>query len=149
MPPFQAKITKARFVYSPFTAEQMTAIGNDLVKSIQERIHKGLDVNDQRAKPLKSAKGKYVPYARWKTRKGLQPFRDLFVTGRTMRSMKVISANENSGKIGFVDAHSDMVMHVNNLRSKQFGISPADHAALVKSVFEMFADKKVASFRAA
>ena len=51
--PFQAKITRARFVLGPFTAEDMLAIGNIVRDSIAARIGKGLNVEDAPAKALK------------------------------------------------------------------------------------------------
>jgi hypothetical protein len=69
-------------------------------------------------------------YPDYKAARGLQPFRDWFWTGRTMRSLKVKSASENRAVIGFVDPNADRIAHVNNIRQKQFGVSPEDRGAL-------------------
>ena len=97
--------------------------------SIAARIGKGLNVNDAPAKPLKPGRNGRRGYPDYKAARGLQPFRDWFWTGRTMRSLKVKSASENRAVIGFVDPNADRMAHVNNLREKQFGISPKDRKA--------------------
>jgi hypothetical protein len=51
-----------------------------------------------------------------------------------MRSLKVKSASENRVVIGFVDPNADRIAHVNNLREKQFGISPKDRVAMNRAV---------------
>lgn len=138
VPFFQPKITKARLVLSPFTSEQMLTIGNALSSSIITRIKSGKNANDEDAKPLKGARGNYVPYARWKMNHGLAPIRDWTgVTGRLLRSLKVLSVNENAGKIGFTDRHSDNVAHALNKIEKAFGISPNDRQAMNEAVLKM------------
>src|ERR1017187_9024898 len=128
--PFQTKITRAQWVLGPFTAEDMTTIGTVLVDSISARIRKAVNVNDAEARPLKPGRNGHRGYPDYKSARGLQPFRDWFWTGRTMRSLKVKAASENRVTIGFVDPNADRVAHVNNLREKQFGASPKDRLAL-------------------
>jgi hypothetical protein len=121
---FQPKITKARFVLGPFTAEDMTVIGNFMCDRIRRRIESGTNVDDAPAKPLKPG------YEKLKVRRGLMPIRDWTWRGRTLRSLAVKSASENHVTIGFTDAQSDQIAHVNNLRERAFGVSPADRKAL-------------------
>lgn len=136
---FQTKIQKARLSLSPFTAEQMVGIGNVLLNSIKNRIRQGINSQDQDAKPLKAAtKGRYVPYARYKQNRGLAPIRDWTYTGRTMRSMKVLTASENRFQIGFTDAKADKIAHINNLYDKMFGTSPTDMKALTDAVYNLW-----------
>ena len=118
----------------PFTSEDMETIGNALVDKISARIGKGLNVNDAAAKPLKPGRNGRRGYPDYKSARGLQPIRDWVWTGRTMRSLKVKSASENRAVIGFVDPRADRVAHANNLREKQFGISPTDRAAFNAAV---------------
>jgi hypothetical protein len=147
---FQPKITKARIVYSPFSSSEMVSIGTDLAGSIRDRISSGLNAQDQASKPLKGAKGKYVPYARQKQQKGLAPIRDWKYSGNTLRALKVVAANENSVKIGFSNPIQDRVAHFNNLREKAFGVSPNDRLAINKGIKKvltehpMFQMKRVA-----
>jgi hypothetical protein len=108
----------------------MQTIGNVVLDSIASRIRKGLTVNDAEAKPLKPGRNGHRGYPDYKAARGLQPFRDWFWTGRTMRSLKVKSASENRVVIGFVDPNADRIAHVNNLREKAFGISPKDRLVL-------------------
>ena len=128
--PFQTKITRARWVLGPFTAEDMQTIGNVVLDSISSRIRKGLNVNEAETKPLKPGRNGHRGYPEYKVARGLQPFRDWVWTGRTMRSLKVKSASENRVVIGFVDPNADRIAHMNNLRERQFGVSPRDRLAL-------------------
>jgi hypothetical protein len=145
--PFQARITRARWVLGPFTAEDMETIGAVVRDSIAARIGKGLNVEDAPAKPLKPGRNGHRGYPDYKAARGLQPFRDWFWTGRTMRSLKVKAASENRVSIGFVDPNADRVAHVNNLREKAFGISPKDRLALRAIVLAVL--KRVRAVRVA
>ena len=145
---FQTKITRARLTVSPFSSEQMLTIGNALMTSIKTRIQSGLNISDSPAKPLKGVThGAYIPYARQKERHGIAGLRNWTWTGRTLRSMKVLSVSENAGKIGFTDSKSDQVAHINNLREKAFGVSPNDRLVLQKAVFDIFKTGKIIQFR--
>lgn len=128
--PFQAKITRARWVLGPFTSEDMLEIGNVVVDSIKDRLHKGLNIRDEAAKPLKPGRNGKRGYPDYKAARGLQPFRDWFWTGRTIRALKVKQASENRCVIGFINPNADAVAHVNNIRDRAFGISPKDRLAL-------------------
>jgi len=145
--PFQAKFTRARWVLGPFSAEDMLTIGNVVRDSIAERIGKGLNAEDAPAKPLKPGRNGHRGYPDYKAARGLQPFRDWFWTGRTMRSLKVKAASENRATIGFVDPNADRIAHVNNLREKQFGVSPKDRLALRAIVLAVL--KRVRAVRVA
>lgn len=130
--PIQPKITRARFVLGPFSAEQMQTIGSAVLDSIAARIRAGLNVNDSPAKRLSF--DKKGAYGRRKVRKGLQAVRDWTWTGNTMRALAVKSVSENRVVIGFSDPKSDMIAHVNNRREKQFGVSPKDRGVLTRVV---------------
>jgi hypothetical protein len=147
--PFASKITRARFVLGPFTSEDMLSIANTLRDSIAGRIGKGLNVNDAPAKELKPGRPGRRGYPDYKKARGLQPIRDWFWTGRTMRSLKVRSANENQAVIGFVDPNADRIAHVNNLREKQFGVSPNDRSALNAAVLAVLRQARVIRVRRA
>jgi hypothetical protein len=54
-----------------------------------------------------------------------------------MRSLAVKSASENRVVIGFSDPQADLIAHVNNLREKQFGVSPKDRSVLTKVVLAL------------
>jgi hypothetical protein len=147
--PFTAKIKRARFVLGPFSSEDMLAIGNALRDSIAERIGSGLNVNDEPAKELKPGRNGRRGYPDYKKARGLQPIRDWFWTGRTMRSLEVKSASENQAVIGFVDPNADRIAHVNNLREKQFGVSPKDRQALNSAVLAVLRQARVIRVRRA
>ena len=127
----------------PFTAEDMQTIGGVLVDSISARIRKAINVNDAAAKALKPGRNGRRGYPDYKAARGLMPIRDWVWTGRTMRSLKVKSASENAATIGFVDPNADRIAHVNNLRERQFGISPKDRVAVNAAVLAVLRQTRV------
>ena len=126
---YAPKITRARFVLGPFSAEDMTVIGNFMCDRIRRRIESGVNADDNPSKPLKPC------YEKLKSRRGLNPVRDWTWRGRTLRSLTVKSASENHVTIGFTNPQADMIAHVNNLRERAFGVSPADRKALQEIVW--------------
>jgi hypothetical protein len=147
--PFQAKITRARWVLGPFTSEDMLEIGSVVVDSIKDRLHKGLNVRDEAAKPLKPGRNGKRGYPDYKAARGLQPFRDWFWTGRTMRSLKVKQASENRCIIGFINPNADAIAHVNNIRERAFGISPKDRQAMAAVIRAILRTSRVIQVRKA
>ena len=137
------KITRARFVLGPFSAEDMTIIGNFMCDRIRRRIESGVNVDDNPSKPLKPG------YEKTKTRRGLNPIRDWTWRGRTLRSLSVKSANENRVVIGFSDPQTDMIAHVNNLRERAFGVSRQDRKSLREIVLATLRRARVVAFRKA
>jgi hypothetical protein len=69
-------------------------------------------------------------YPDYKSARVLHPLRDWLRTGHAMRSLKMKSASENRVVIGFVDPNADRIAHVNNVRERQFAISPQDRKTL-------------------
>ena len=65
--PYLPKVTRARFVLGPFSAEDMTIIGTFMCDRIRRRIESGVNVDDNPAKALKPG------YEKQKTRRGLKP----------------------------------------------------------------------------
>jgi hypothetical protein len=115
----------------------MLSIAGALRDSIAERIAGGLNANDEPARPLKPGKDGHRGYPDYKRGKGLQPYRDWFWTGRTMRSLKVKSVSENRAVIGFADPNADRIAHVNNLRERAFGVSAKDRKVLGAAVRQL------------
>jgi hypothetical protein len=128
---FETKITRARFVVGPFSSTEMAQLGDLMVGTVRDRIHSGLNVDDQPSRAL--APG----YAKRKLAQGLPAVRDWTFTGRTLRSMKTLTANENRATVGFADAITDARAHVNNQRERAFGLSPRDREVLVKAVRQL------------
>ena len=146
---FQPRITKARFVLGPFTAEDMTTIGNFMCDRIRRRIQSGTNVNDAPAKPLKPGKNGKRGYPDYKQSRGLNPVRDWTWRGRTLRSLAVKSASENRVTIGFIDAQSDTIAHINNLRERAFGVSQEDRKSLREIVLATLRRARPVRFRKA
>jgi hypothetical protein len=144
--PFQTKIRKARLVYSGFSSEQMRQIGQSLLDSIGARIRRAENVEDAPAKPLKpgrvTARGQQtLGYPDYKARRGYNPVRDWisFIANprgrmKTLAAMQVKEASENRVVIGFIDPKADMIAHLNQLRERQFGVSPKDRVVLIGAV---------------
>jgi hypothetical protein len=84
---------------------------------------------------------------RAKQRRGLMPVRDWTWRGRTLRSLNVLRANENSVTIGFTDPQADKIAAVNNRREKAFGVSPEDRKALREIVLATLRAKPIVAFR--
>lgn len=139
------KIRHARFTLSPFSPEQMRDLGNTVLNSVKKRIHAGLTVDDQPAKPLKGTtavtKGGSVahdvPYAVQKQRRGLQGIRDLMKSGGLMASIQVLSVSEDKAILGSNNAFKDKLLRKNNRLSAQFGMSPSDKIVMQKKVGEL------------
>jgi len=137
------KITRARFILGPFSAEDMTVIGTFMCDRIRRRIQAGVNVDDNPSKALKPG------YEKAKNRRGLNPIRDWTWRGRTLRSLSVKAANENRVTIGFSDPQADMIAHVNNLRERAFGVSQEDRKSLREIVLTTLRRARVVAFRKA
>ena len=142
---FETKIRRARFVVGPFSAESMATIGQVTADSVVARIRRGVNVQDAAAKPLKPGRNGHRGYPDYKVARGLQGIRDWVWRGKTMRSLKVKSANENRVVIGFVDPEADRIAHFNNQREKQFGLSPKDETTLKAVVLAAAKQARVAA----
>jgi hypothetical protein len=125
---FQPKISRARFVVSPFTSEQMVEIGQVAVDSILHRLERGQNVSDQPATPLKER------YQKYKARRSPPAIRNWRLTGRTLRALRVLRANENRAVIGFRDPEAGRRAAINNRRERQFGLSPANWRDVIERV---------------
>jgi hypothetical protein len=105
MATFETRISHTRdLTFSPFSSEQMTMIGDVALKSIQDRMHRAVDITDGPAKPL------FDPYAARKLKRGLFPVRDWSYSGGLQRSLKVIRANEDHVELGPTDSRADKIL---------------------------------------
>ena len=130
---YKPKISKARFVVSPFTPQQMVEIGQVCADSIKARLERAENVYDQPAKPLSEGR-RGTGYKRYKSRKAPPAIRNWNLTGRTLRGMRVLRANENRAVIGFSDPVAAMRAAINNRRERQFGVSPANWKDIIAAV---------------
>ena len=138
MPRFQTVVRRARFVYSPYTADEMQGFAQVLADTIRARIQSGQNIYDQPAAPLKPGKPGRRGYPDYKSARSLQPIRDWTWSGHTLRCLKVLTANENRAVIGFLDESkpgrgqtASQIAFYNNLRERQWGVSPRDRAAVI------------------
>lgn len=125
---FETKIKRKRFEVTAFPPERMIAIGQRVIESEQRRIQAALTVDDTAARPLKEK------YKLRKQRKGGKGIRDLTLTGMTLRSRKVISAENRRAVIGFTNAQAIIRARANNKRERQFGMSPMNRRDLIETV---------------
>ena len=141
MPRFQTVIRHARFVYSPYTAEEMLGFGELLADTIRARIQIGQNIYDQAAAPLKPGLPGRRGYPDFKAARGLQPIRDWIWSGHTPRCLTVLTVNENRAVIGFLDEAfpgrsqtASQIAFYNNQREHQWGVSPRDRAVVVAAM---------------
>jgi hypothetical protein len=141
MPRFQTVIRRARFVYSPYTAEEMQGFAQVLADAIRARIQSGQNIYDQPAAPLKPGKPGRRGYPDYKAARGLRAIRDWTWTGHTLRCLKVLTANENRAVIGFLNEAmpgrkqtASEIAFYNNLRERQWGVSARDRAAVIAAI---------------
>jgi len=138
---FVTVIKKARFVYSPFTGEEMANFGQLLADTIRQRIQSGQNVYDQAAAPLKPGRNGKRGYPDYKSARGLQPIRDWTWSGHTLRCLKVLTANENRAVLAFLEEAkpgrsqtASQIAFYNNRREHQWGVSPHDRAIVTDAM---------------
>ena len=128
---------RVRFSVVGYSAEEMQGVGDGFISGLFARWDQALDVLDQKAPPLKvrvSRTGKRFGYPIRKSREGLRNIRDLLYTGRMRAGIRAVEARRNRVVIRATDAHSARRLNENQLKARQFGVSPkgrADIAALI------------------
>lgn len=138
---FETKIQKARFVVSPYTAQEMIRFGQTIIDSNFARWDRAVDANDGVAPPLKPR------YAAFKSRRYGSTLRDLRLTGRLRRSIKVLTASVYRAAMGPVDGiHTRSqkrrnltfadVLAICNRRWRMWGVSPKDQDTVVGKMME-------------
>ncbi len=125
---FQPKTTRARFNESGLTTDAMIGIGESFIDSMFARWDRAENVYDVPAKPLK--KGYAIQKS--KLRRGNR--RNLKLTGDMRAHVKVLSANQNRVVIGPTDSAMAERIRFNNMKDRQYGVSPKDKEAIVKAV---------------
>ncbi|MEI9971037.1 MAG: hypothetical protein WDO73_02735 [Ignavibacteriota bacterium] len=106
-----------------------------------ERIAKGQNVTDQPATQLKPK------YAAAKIRKGRAGIRDWMFQIQTLNHMQVLSATENRAVIGFDHPLAALHAHFQNVRERQFGVSPNDRNVIVAEVYAAAKNGGIVSVR--
>jgi hypothetical protein len=123
---FKPVYSRVRFATHGWTPQEMEQAGTGFIKNgLLPRLHNGLSTSDVPAPPLKKG------YAEFKVRYlKKQPIRDLDRTGRTIRSMTVLTAGANICKIGLTDAVTNARVFYNSRIVRQFGVSPHDQGVI-------------------
>lgn len=135
---YQTVIRRARFVYSPYTGQEMQSFAQVLADSMKTRIQSGQNIYDQSASSLKPGRPGRRGYPDYKSARGIDPIRNWTWTGHTLRCLKVLTANENRAAIGFLNEAfpgraqtASQIAFYNNRREAQWGVSPRDRQAVV------------------
>jgi len=119
---FETTYQRVRFRTEGWTPQEMAQAANGFIKNgLLPRLAAGLTTTDMPAPPLKPG------YAKWKvSNMRKKPLRDMDRTGRTIRSIKVLTAGANIAKIGTTDALTNARIFYNSRIVRQFGVSPND-----------------------
>ena len=107
----------------------MERVGGSVVDALRERTEWALDAHDRPMEPLSKQ------YKRRKQRKGGNPIRDLRMTGRTMRALRVEEATEDEFTVGFGgDNTAKKRADFQHLFHGFFGVSLADARAIDRTI---------------
>ena len=115
----------------------MTTLGNRVITEVvRQRIARAVNVTDSPAKPLSMKGRRGNRYFYIKKAKGLTSIRDLFLSGRTMGSLRVVSASNNKVRIGFDNPRASRIAAINQRRDPMFWFSPLDQREIGRIVEE-------------
>lgn len=121
---FSTKLTRHRITLSPFSAEQMSAIGAVMADTIVTRIKSATDARDSPARPLtekyaarKIAKGRGI---------GRFPIRNWVFGDHTLRTVQAKSASEDRVTVGFTSQRAIQVVNGIARYGQMWGTSPKD-----------------------
>ena len=134
---FKTTVTRARYTKSGFFASDMVELGEHFIKTMKRRFAEAKTTRDADAPPLKST------YAKWKVKMGRAPVRDLFLTSRLWRGIRVLKADQNKCTVGFSDPIASRKMAFNQRHSWMWGVSPSDFASVKAWVAERRKQRKV------
>lgn len=126
MPKFEIKVASRPDLKMPsFTQEQMGQIGAFAVEVLKERNATGIDIFDRPSKPLQAK------YAKQKANKGLQPIRDLRLTGNMLGSVQPVETDSQHVKIAVRGNTPYRKGIFNQNIDPWFGLSPHDEQRLL------------------
>jgi hypothetical protein len=126
MPRFEIQVKSRPSIEAPtFSAEQMRQIGEHAIQVMKNRLHAGVDVLDQPARPLGEK------YAKRKARLGKQPIRDILLTGNTLGSVQVTESGEGHVKVSIKGATPFRKAIFNQNQDPWFGLSDTDDERLL------------------
>jgi hypothetical protein len=125
---FETNVRDLKFTLSPLSSEQMKTLGQVMVDTKSDRIARGINSQDSKAKAL------IDKYARRKLLRNRAPIRDWRWSGAMMGSFKVKVADQDHVTIGFTNARANDEATINRRREEMLADSPKDtetlHAAL-------------------
>ena len=137
---FTTKITHSRLTLSPFSAESMSNIGDELLnQSIRPRILSAKTITDSPSKPLsdryaaEKVKGRRVSNSGNILYRG-SGVRDWKLRGWTVASLKVKSASDDRVVLGPINPQAAQIILFRNKYDHMWGVSPNDYQALYNAV---------------
>jgi hypothetical protein len=113
--------------------EQMQETGQAVVDSELDRMSRGINANDQPAKPLNPR------YEKRKLNVGASPIRDNRLTGETLASFGVLEAADGFARVGFSSESAEIKAERTQRIEPMVGLSPNDAQAPIKKAHEHFA----------
>ena len=120
-----------------YTPDDLMAITTTAERQLRERLARGENVNDRKAKDLTK---RYAAYKQRRQR-GAAPIRNLRLTGKTLANMKSSNFTETHGEIGFTDGEAIKRMLYNQNIDPGFGLSPNDMGPTMAVANEVLAAK--------
>ena len=140
-----------------FRRVQMNRLGEAAIQLIRARVARGIGSDDQPMPALKRGKViqfagrvdgratfRNIGYAGYKTKKGLQPIRDLYGDGsqggHMLDNISVRAADESSVRIAITARKARTKALANEKRTPWFSFSDADQQALRDMAADMFGD---------
>lgn len=131
---FKVLISRPIRINAPVaTRKQRLWIGNELLRAVVKRIQSAKDAADAPAKPLavnEDSRGRKFGYAIQKQRKRGRNKRDLTDSGEMLASLRVSQASKTRIVISPGDEKNKRKLAYNQAKCEQYGISPADEAAV-------------------
>ena len=139
MPRITINVTNRPDIKMPsFTTEQMSSIGAFAIEVLKERNATGIDIFDRPSEPLQPK------YAKQKERKGLQPIRDLRLTGNMLGSVQATETADDHVKIQVRGSTPFRKGIFNQNIDPWFGLSPHDEQRLMNERVRPIFAKNVA-----
>lgn len=147
---------------SVFFTAKFVKIGNFAIQTERARLARGVGVDDAPMPPLSGRtsailrNGNFVRqragWADWKSRHGLQSFRDLYGDGRQgghmLDNLSVRSANASSVRIDFTSRSARTKAQANSKRANWHGFSPSDQVKIAAfAMRELFGEVNVVDNR--
>ena len=113
----------------------MERLGAIAIEHERERLARGLNANDEPARPLSPK------YVKQKQRAGLVAIRNLMLTGQLLASRRITSATDTSVSVEFTDDRDRLKAEQNDRIEQMTGQSPESKAAVLAELRKLYGAK--------